>query len=87
MLAKQSMDIQTLGMIGLAVAVVAVVLYVWDRRTKQQGIDYTDAAKLALGVGAGASGIAYAVGTPDIAETVASTAEMVQEMFTGKPEF
>jgi hypothetical protein len=87
MLAKQSMDIQTLGMIGLAVAVVAVVLYVWDRRTKQQGIDYADAAKLALGAGAGASGIAYAVGAPDIAETVASTAEMVQEMFTGKPEF
>ena len=87
MLAKQSMDIQTLAMIGVAVAVVAVVLYVWDRRTKQQGIDYADAAKLALGAGAGASGIAYAVGSPDIAETMTSTAEMVQEMFTGKPEF
>lgn len=87
MLAKQSMDAQTLGLIGIAVAVVAVVLYVWDRRTKQQAIDYVDAAKLALGAGAGASGIAYAVGAPDIAETVTTAGEMVQEMFTGKPEF
>ena len=67
-----------------------IVLYIYDRRTKQQVIDYFDATKLAVGAGAIAGGVTYAVGgdgLPDVVETVSKGSELVQEMFTGKPEF
>ena len=83
------MDVQTLGGIALVVAIVAFVLYVWDRRTKQAPVDVMDGAKLALGAGGIVGGVAYAVGMPveDVAETVAASATAVQDMFVGKPEF
>jgi hypothetical protein len=84
------MDVQTIGMITAVVVVVVVVLYVYDRRSKQQPVEVVDAAKLAVGAGAIASGVTYAVGgdsLPDVVETVAKSTEVVQEMFTGKPEF
>lgn len=81
------MDVQTLGIIAVIVAAVVVVLYVWDRRTKQQTFDLLDAAKLAVGAGSIASGVAYAVGTDSISEVVETATSSVQEMFVGKPEF
>lgn len=84
------MDTHTIGLIVAAVVVAVVVLYIYDRRTKQQGVDYVDAAKLAVGAGAIAGGVTYAVGgesLPDVVETVSKGTELVQEMFTGKPEF
>ncbi len=84
------MDTQTIGMIVAAVVVAVIVLYIYDRRTKQQPVDYVDATKLAVGAGAIASGVTYAVGgdgLPDVIETMAKSTELVQEMFTGKPEF
>jgi hypothetical protein len=78
------MDIQTLGMIAGVVAVVAVVLYVWERRLKQEEISPIDAIKLALGAGGVAGGVAYAVTGDVLPEQVA---EVAQEMFLGKPEF
>ncbi len=84
------MDVQTLGMIAAVVVVVVVVLYVYDRRSKQQPVEIVDAAKLAIGAGAIASGVTYAVGgdsLPDVVEKVASVTETAQEMFVGKPEF
>jgi hypothetical protein len=81
------MDVQTLGMIAGVVAVVAFVLYVWDRRNRKEAVSWVDAAKITLGAGTIAGGVSYAVGTDavsDIAETV-STA--TQDMFVGKPEF
>lgn len=84
------MDTQTIGIIVAAVVVAVVVLYIYDRRTKQQVVDYVDAAKLAVGAGAIAGGVTYAVGgdsLPDVVETMTKSTELVQEMFTGKPEF
>lgn len=82
------MDLQTFGMIAGVVAIVAIVLYVWERRTKHQSIEWTDAAKLAVGAGGVAGGVAYAVaGSEDALETIQSVAETAQEMFVGKPGF
>jgi hypothetical protein len=79
------MDVTTLGIVAGVVAVVAIVLYVWDRRSKSQPIDVIDAAKLAVGVSTVAGGVAYAVaGTEEVPEAVT---DAVQEMFVGKPEF
>lgn len=78
------MDIQTLGMIAGVVAVVAIVLYVWERKLKQEEISPVDAIKLALGAGGVAGGVAYAVTGDVLPEQVT---EVAQEMFLGKPEF
>ena len=80
------MDTQTIGTIVGVVVLVTVVLYVWDRRTKHQSVDYFDAMKLAVGAGGIAGGVTYAVSSdllPDVMESVSG----VQEMFVGKPEF
>jgi hypothetical protein len=80
-------DYQTLGILAAVFASVAVILYVWDRRSKHQEVDVMDAAKLAIGAGGVAGGVAYAVGTDAIEEAVSEGAAMAQEMFVGKPEF
>ena len=74
-------------MIAGVVAVIAFVLYIWDRKTKGEDIEWLDAGKLALGAGGAAGGIAYAVGAEDVADAVSSVATQAQEMFVGKPEF
>jgi hypothetical protein len=76
-------ELYTYGMIVSAVVVVALVLYVMDRRGKDQPIDTMDAAKVGGGAGILSAGIVYALGT-DAAEPVVNA---VQEMFTGKPSF
>ena len=83
-------DVYTFGMIAGVVAVVAFVLYVWDKTSKSQDIDWMDAGKLALGAGGVAGGVAYAVGSDGVdaaMESVTSAAAATQEMFTGKPAF
>jgi hypothetical protein len=84
------MDTQTIGIIVATVVVAVIVLYVYDRRSKQQPIDVMDAAKFALGAGSIAGGVTYAVtgeGVPDVVETISKAAEVTQDMFVGKPEF
>ena len=84
------MDLQTLGLVVGAVIVVAVLLYVYDRRSKHQVVDVFDATKLALGAGAIAGGVTYAVGgdaVTDAVEAVASALPDAQEMFVGKPNW
>ena len=83
------MDVQTLGLVVGAVIVVTVLLYIYDRRSKQQAIDVFDATKLAMGAGAIAGGVTYAVGGEAVADAVEAVASAIpeQEMFTGKPEF
>jgi len=81
------MEAKTLGIIAIGVAVVVVVLYVWDRRIKHQPIDLVDGGKLAVGAASIVGGVVYAVsgeGLPEITNTVS---DMTQEMFVGKPEF
>lgn len=83
-------EVYTFGMIAGVVAVVAFVLYVWERTSKSQDIDWMDAGKLALGAGGVSAGIAYAVGSDGVdaaVDSVASAAAATQEMFTGKPQF
>jgi hypothetical protein len=80
-------DVYTLGMIAGAVAVVAFVLYIWERTSKGLEIEWLDAGKLALGAGGVAGGVAYAVGSEDMVESVASAASAAQDMFVGKPGF
>jgi hypothetical protein len=81
------MDLKVLGMIAGAVAVLAFILYTWDRSSKGQPVEWLDAGKLSLSAGGVAGGIAYALGTEDGAEAVATVATAAQEMFVGKPEF
>ena len=80
-------DTYTLAMVAGVVAVVAFVLYIWERTSKGQEIEWLDAGKLALGAGGVAGGVAYAVGSEDMIESVTSAAAATQEMFTGKPGF
>ena len=83
-------DVYTFGMIAGVVAVIAFVLYVWERTSKNQDIEWMDAGKLALGAGGVAGGVAYAVGSDGVdaaVESVTSAAAATQEMFTGKPAF
>lgn len=80
----------TLAMVAGVVAVIAFVLYVWDRTSKNQEIEWLDAGKLALGAGGVAGGVVYAVGSDGVdaaVESVTSAAAATQEMFTGKPTF
>lgn len=74
-------------MIAGVVAVIAFVLYIWDRKSKGEEIEWLDAGKLALGAGGAAGGIAYAVGAEDVADAVTAVTDKAQEMFVGKPEF
>lgn len=80
-------DTQTIGTIVAIFAVVAIVLYVWDRRQKHESVDVMDAAKFAIGAGGVAGGVAFAVGTDAIETAVSAGTELAQDMFVGKPEF
>ena len=83
-------DVYTFGMIAGVVAVIAFVLYVWDKTSKSQEIEWMDAGKLALGAGGVAGGVAYAVGSDGVdaaVESVATAASAAQDMFVGKPQF
>jgi hypothetical protein len=82
------MDVQTIGVIAGVVAVVALVLYIWERRTHHQPVEWVDAAKLAVGASGIAGGVAYAVtGSEEAMEAIQTVTETAQEMFVGKPEF
>lgn len=80
-------DTQTFLVIGAVVAVIAVVLYVWDCRTKSQSIDWLNAAKLGIGAGGIAGGVAFTVGGDAIDSVVDTGVHAAQEMFVGKPGF
>ena len=57
------MDLYILAMIAGVVAVLTFVLYLCDRSSKQQPVEWLDAGKIALSAGGVASGVAYAVGS------------------------
>ena len=77
-------EFYTYGIIVGAVVAVAIVLYVIDRRSKEEPIDVMDAAKVGGGAGILAGGVVYALGGAEAAEPVMTA---VQDMFTGKPSF
>ena len=80
-------DLYILGIIAGVVAVVAFVLYIWDRYSKEQPVDWMDAGKLAISAGGVASGVAYAVGTDGAEAAIETVTTATQDMFTGKPGF
>lgn len=80
-------DMYVLGGIALIVACVAIALYVWDRNTKGENVEWADAVKLAMGAGSVASGVAYAVGTDGAEAAVETVTTAAQDMFVGKPGF
>jgi hypothetical protein len=79
-------DTQTYLVIGAVVAVLAIVLYIWDCRSKSYSIDWVNAAKLGIGAGGIAGGVAFTVGG-DAIESVVDSVSSAQEMFVGKPGF
>jgi hypothetical protein len=84
------MDVQMIMSIVGIVLVVTVVLYIYDRRSKQEPVNILDATKLGVGAAAIAGGVTYAVGGEAVGDAVASIATALpeaQEMFLGKPEF
>jgi hypothetical protein len=76
-------EVYTYGVIVSAVVVVVIIMYVMDRRGKDQAIDMSEVAKVGGGAGVLTAGVVYALGS-DAAEPVVTA---VQDMFTGKPAF
>jgi hypothetical protein len=77
-------EVYTYGMIVGAVVAIVLILYVMDRRGKNEPVDVMDGAKVVGGAGALTAGVVYALGGADAAEPMVTA---VQEMFTGKPSF
>ena len=71
------------------VAVAGIAVYVAERYTKKEPVDWTDASKIGLLSGAGAGGLLYAMcGDVDaVTSTVATASVAVQDMFVGRPSF
>ena len=81
---------------SLAVGLACFIIYALDRRSKQESIDWAQAAKITLFGGILTSGVVFATTSeiPDltavsetaknVAETVAQTTE---DMFVGSPTF
>ena len=77
-------EVYTYGLIVGAVVAIVLILYVMDRRGKNEPIDVMDGAKVVGGAGALTAGVVYALGGADAAEPMVTA---VQDMFTGKPSF
>jgi hypothetical protein len=77
-------EVYTYGLIVGAVVAIVLILYVMDRRGKNEPVDVMDGAKVVGGAGALTAGVVYALGGADAAEPMVAA---VQDMFTGKPSF
>ena len=83
-------DTYNIAMILGLVVVTVAVLYVLDRRSRKQPVDWVDLSKLVLGTSAVTGGVVYSVGDGALegVETILETvAEAAPEMFVGKPGF
>lgn len=71
------------------VAVAGIAVYIAERYTKSQPVDWTDASKIGLLSGAGAGGLLYAMGgdVDAVTTTVTTASVAVQDMFVGRPSF
>lgn len=88
------MDVQSIAILAGIVAVVAILLYVYDRKSRKTEVSWIDGMKIALGAGSVAGSVAVAVGGGDVAVADAvpsavthAVAETAQEMFVGVPDF
>lgn len=75
---------------GIAVALVAFIIYALDRKSKSEPLAWDTAGKLSLLSGLITSGVVFATTAevPVIPEVVKTVTEVVEdEMFVGKPTF
>jgi hypothetical protein len=77
---------------GIAVGLIAFILYALDRKAKGEPIAWDTAAKLTMFSGLVTSGVVFATtaDVPAVVETVKEAAAelpAVQEMFVGVPTF
>jgi len=88
MRARQMDEMYYYAMIVGVVVAVAAVLYVMDRRSKEEPMVFLDGAKIAAGAGTLAGGVVFALGGSDGVSVAAEPViAAVQDMFVGKPEF
>jgi hypothetical protein len=78
--------------IAIIVSLLCFVLYVIDRRMRDEPIDWMTALKVSVVGGLLSGGTGYAMGDPEVAEVVEKVAEVAskpetQEMFVGVPTF
>lgn len=84
------LDAYNVAMILGIVAVAVATLYVLERRSRQQPVDWVDLSKLVLGTSAVTGGVVFSVGdtTAELADAVLDVVDVVSpEMFVGKPGF
>jgi len=88
MRARQMDEMYYYAMIVGVVVAVAAVLYVMDRRSKEEPMVFLDGAKIAAGAGTLAGGVVFAMGGSDgVSAATEPMVTAVQDMFVGKPEF
>jgi hypothetical protein len=88
MIARQMDEVYYYAMIVGVVVAVAAVLYVMDRRSKDEPMVFLDGAKIAAGAGTLAGGVVFAMGGSDgVSAAAEPMVAAVQDMFVGKPEF
>ena len=69
------------------VVVAAVVLYIADRKTRGQPIEFPILAKIASFSGLATGGVVIALQSDAVSEAVSAVTDSAQDMFVGKPTF
>ena len=69
------------------VVVAAVVLYIADRKTRGQPIEFPILAKIASFSGLATGGVVFALQSDAVSEAVSAVTDSAQDMFVGKPTF
>ena len=77
--------------VSVAIGLVCFILYALDRRSRQEPIDFTTAAKLSVAGSLISGGVAFALKPTDALEVVNNIQipelAPIQEMFVGVPTF
>lgn len=78
---------ETSAMIVAIVVVAAAVLYIADRKTRGQPIEFPILAKIVSFSGLATGGVVFALQTDAVSEAVSAVTDGAQDMFVGKPTF
>lgn len=78
---------QTSLMIVAIVVVAATVLYIADRKTRGQPVEFPVLAKIASFSGLATGGVLFALQSDAVSEAVSAVTDSAQDMFVGKPTF
>lgn len=69
------------------VVVASIVLYIADRKTRGQPIEFPILAKIASFSGLATGGVVFALQSDAVSEAVTAVTDSAQDMFVGKPTF